>query len=927
MRPLGRLLVIAAVVFVLGVPVALASPGARSAGSLDAPAPSAVHARLSAVAQNALAGRAWNTTPSVSAPDSSGLPTSAYFTTPPPNVPDTTPVVMYFANNSVATASTNCCVFANFTAPTGTWAMIVLNYTGRAEIDVFDSSYRAYIDQSMVLFGTTPEYGTWTVLKDITEYSSLFRGSFNLSFFMSAAIPSGTGGYFLSNFSIAFYPVPTGGQAPREPDTIEPLWFRVSVSPSNPSIYVETNVPLDATNATLELFAYGFGLDEFWYSSQPGFRSIEVEENGTAIASVLPFQYINTGGIDFLTWRPITGTFTLNDRPYELNVTAGLGLLEGPRNLTARLNGVTSSSDWIIAGSLLISTDPNAAAAQTTGYSWSSPPPQVHQTSTAYDETATVAYSYSSLVGTAGGLVNVSLNRTVGYTSALTTGGSWLGATWNNLTATEATDTLVTSAYPAGPVTANTTTVFSASMDIGDAFVESSSNGGTYPIYGNFTDYFDNVHQQWSEERSVTGPSSADAYFAAVVGQDTAGTNIWSGAEELISASAALVLKITSIQSQTNQLFGQDIAASDGGGVYNHLLEGAGLQPPGPYNAETILLNDVSSPLSVGVALSRGTTDAGVAVTLTATISGGAGAASVAWTGLPPGCASQNVTQLTCRPSTSGVYPISASVSDGAGGVALSADAVLVVNPTLQANVNAAFETGDVGIPIAVNASVSGGTPAYACAWSIGTAPFGAPSSCASSLSVTDSKAGPQAVTVQVTDALGTAVTSAPLELSFVNGPAVEIIPPTNTTPYVGHPLALTGLIDAFGAGITAINWTVNGTVTEALDSLSYSFLPLGAAVYTIGVTATDREGQTATQVITIQAQALPSHGGTSGGGSTNGSGGSTSGLPPAAYVALGLALGAAFGVGIALLARPPSRRPPTRPRPAAPTAAYAEDP
>lgn len=925
MRPLARLLVLAGVALVLAAPMALASPGGRNAPSLDGSAPAAVDAPLSAVAQNALAARAWNATPSVSLPDSSGLPTSAYFTTPPPAVPDTTPVVMYFSNNSVATASTNCCVFANFTAPTGTWAMIVLNYTGRAEIDVFDSSYRAYIDQSMVLFGTTPEYGTWTVLKDITEYSTLFRGTFNLSFFMSAAIPSGTGGYFLNNFSIAFYPVPTGGHAPREPDTIDPLWFRVSVSPSNPSIYVATDVPLDATNATMELFAYGFGLDEFWYSSQPGYRSIEVEENGTPIASVLPFQYINTGGIDFLTWRPITGTFTLSDRPYELNVTAGLGLLEGPRNLTARLNGVTTSSDWIIAGSLLLFTDSNAFPAQTTGYAWNSPPPQVHSTSTAYDETASVTYAYSSLVGTSSGLVNVSLNRSVTYTSALTTGGSWLGATWNNLTATEAADTVVTSAYPSGPVTANATAVFSASMNIGDAFVESSSNGGTYPIYGNFTDYFDNVHQQWSEELSVTGPSSADAYFEAVVGQDTAGTNIWSGAEELISASAALVLKITSIQSQTNQLFGQDVAAPAGGGVYNHLLEGAGLQPPGPYNAETILLNVVSSPLSVGVVLSRGTTDAGVAVTLTATISGGAGTATVAWAGLPPGCASQNVTQLTCRPSASGVYPVSALVSDGSGGVALSADAILVVNPALHVDASAALETGDVGIPIAINASVSGGTPSYACAWSIGTAPFGAPSSCATSLSLTGATIGSQGVTVEVTDALGITAMSSELEISFVSGPAVEITPPANTTPYVGHPVTLTALLDAVGAGITAINWTVNGTVTEALDSLSYTFLPLGGANYTLGVTVTDREGQTASQVITIQALPLPVRGG-NGGGSTNGSG-SNAGLPPAAYVALGLALGAAFGVGVTLLARPPSRRPPARPRPAPAPPAYAEDP
>ncbi|MCI4336358.1 MAG: hypothetical protein L3K17_04060, partial [Thermoplasmata archaeon] len=445
-------------------------------------APASVHASVADIQSRAPAevprpasdpaARAWNTTLASATPDVTPPPTSGLISTPPPAIPDTTPVVMYFTN-----ASQNCCVQANFTAPVGTWDLIVLNYTGQAVNGVYDSSYRAYVDQSMVLFGTTPEYGTWTVLKDVTEYTSLFHGTFNLTFLLGAAV---TNVYFLTSVSLAFYPVPNGGHAPPEPNLIVPLWFRVSITTSSPTIYVDTNLPTNVTNATMELYAYGFGPDEFWYSQEPGYRNVEVAVNGTSLASVLPFQYINTGGIDLFTWRPITGSFTLSDRPYELNETAALGLLEGPHNLTARLLGVTLSSDWIVAGSLLLHTDANATAASSTSYAWSAPAPTIHTVgSTVYDETATVTYSYSSLVGLPGGPVNVSLERALTYSSAVTAGQSWLTASWTNLTASEDASTNVTSAYSGGPVTQLLTTDFPLVMDIGDAFNQSSSNGGT----------------------------------------------------------------------------------------------------------------------------------------------------------------------------------------------------------------------------------------------------------------------------------------------------------------------------------------------------------------------------------------------------------------------------------------------------------------
>ncbi|HEV2231061.1 MAG TPA: hypothetical protein VGS18_02615, partial [Thermoplasmata archaeon] len=88
---------------------------------------------------------------------------------PPPTLPGTTPVVVNVLSGS--SSKTTSFFSENFTAPSGTWALIVVNYTGSVVSAVYDSSYRLYIDQSLVLLGTSPEYGTWNVLKDLTPYT------------------------------------------------------------------------------------------------------------------------------------------------------------------------------------------------------------------------------------------------------------------------------------------------------------------------------------------------------------------------------------------------------------------------------------------------------------------------------------------------------------------------------------------------------------------------------------------------------------------------------------------------------------------------------------------------------------------------------------------------------------------------------------
>ena len=64
---------------------------------------------------------------------------------------------------------------------------------------------------------------------------------------------------------------------------------------------------------------------------------------------------------------------------------------------------------------------------------------------------------------------------------------------------------------------------------------------------------------------------------------------------------------------------------------------------------------------------------------ITAAASGGSGTYTYTWSGLPPGCASANVSALACRPTAAGTFSVSVTVTDSNGGTATSATLALVV--------------------------------------------------------------------------------------------------------------------------------------------------------------------------------------------------------------------------------------------------------
>lgn len=297
--------------------------------------------------------------------------------------------------------------------PSGGWGLILLNFTTLSSAyngsGVYDVDYNVFMNDITVLFGTLPESGTSIVLKNITEYESRLVGTVpyeirhphDCEANSTSDIASCD---YNSSISISFYPANPGAgfAAPHEPTEVIPLWnyTKINGTTGYESNSTEATVPGNTTSAILQVYPYGYGYcqpsccttaegnecptnDEFWYSLEDNFEAgdlrateVSVTPPGGAsqpLAYVLPFPYINTGGLNLYAWNPIPATYTLDNPPDEVNVTGALGFIEGTLNWTVQvtLGGsftpIGDGSYWHETGDVLIYTSPEASGAVTTG--------------------------------------------------------------------------------------------------------------------------------------------------------------------------------------------------------------------------------------------------------------------------------------------------------------------------------------------------------------------------------------------------------------------------------------------------------------------------------------------------------------------------------------------------------------------------------
>jgi hypothetical protein len=841
----------------------------------------------------------------MSIPSAGPTPVSGYQETPPPPVPATMPTVLHVVANV-----SGCCGYVNQTPPGGPWDSVVLNYTGHVVgNDVYDSSFRAYIGGAEVLYGTTPEYGTWTVLQNVTQYESLLEPGANFTFILSAASPVG-GGTFATTVTLSFYPPPGGAPVPLEPSKVIPLWTKY-VQASLPVVSGTATVPSDASAVSLQLWAYGMGSnsgDEFWWASPTPERAVELSLDGNPLAAVYPFPYVNMGGVDLFLWRPVPAAYTLCDRPYALNLTGAIGALDGTHTYNVTIGGRHAPDPWWTGGSLLVWTDPAVTGATLTssGATWPSP------NTVGGTVTSTTSFHDQSTLTTSAGPVNVSTTGSGSFREVQTqyTGGT-NATSWANITQTSSLSTQTTVLGPNGTGFANSTRAFNFGTDLGNKFVESSSTGGGYPIIGNATTYMLQFQQEWTELGTTLSvdsmgvrSSSSDAVDNEVTGAD----GIFSVEEQLASATAQpTFLAYSLIQGSTPKYTAERTDGPLGASGYAHIMSASDYQPTDPNLAETILENrfdTVPLPLTASVRASPDPLDVGQSITILASVTGGVGTYAYSWTNLPSGCAASSAALIACAPTSAGTFLPSVAVADSSGDAVQTAPSVIVVSPALNATVGPSTPGSDVGRPLSFSAAITGGTPPYACSWTVGG--IVATDPCNASVPADTSVPGSITAAVSVTDAAGE-VANASSGSVTVHAPLLLVWDPANATATVGVAATYSLTVDG-GTAPFVLTWYEGSSALSGLNGTSATLVPTAVGNLTISVRVADAAGGSASSTplsVTVQAARSNGTGPTSGGGST--------GSDTTFWLAVGL--GALAGVeAIFLIARRIPPRPPSAP-------------
>jgi hypothetical protein len=232
--------------------------------------------------------------------------------------------------------------------------------------------------------------------------------------------------------------------------------------------------------------------------------------------------------------------------------------------------------------------------------------------------------------------------------------------------------------------------------------------------------------------------------------------------------------------------------------------------------------------------------DAGTATLLEVDASGGTPPLTYSYAGLPPGCASQNASTLTCTPSagTAGSYSLTVSVTDELGNTSTGSVRLLVdPPPTITAfTADPGYVAIDERTLLAVN--VSGGTAPYT--YSYSGLPPGCTAQTVPTLPCTPTTEGVYPVVATVADAFGDLARD---QITF------------NVTPLTSHGLTLA----AFGAdpaatllgGPTYLDATASATV----GSLTYAYwdLPTGCASSNVSSLACNAtESGTFTPTVTV---------------------------------------------------------------------------
>jgi PKD repeat protein len=537
------------------------------------------------------------------------------------------------------------------------------------------------------------------------------------------------------------------------------------------------------------------------------------------------------------TWTYSAGTWT--------NITAKLTTAPGPREAANMVydaamgrillfggytnQGLSYGNSYVVndTWTYLNGTWTNITAAAGTA------PPGTYTATMAYDAADQEDVLFGGGVTTASGIG-------AGLTSI-----TWIfqNGTWTNITSS-----ITTSPPPRDQA--------SMAYDARDGYVVLF--GGKYGL-GELNDTWKFVGNRWTQ---IAGPTSYGSYVGVPSPPDRRG-----GMLAFDTAADYLVLT----EGENDSCFYGPCIASDTwaffGGAWTDLTAQLGSAPSparweggisdDPADDQVVLLggcvqygcylgggnlNDSwefsGTPLSVSLEAAASIVDANATMQFDTLAWGGTFPYTYHYSPLPPGCSSQNVTSLTCIPTTAGTYPVNVSVTDEVGTVVNATATLRVIGP-LTGSLSTSLGELDVGQTVQLTVVAGGGANPYSYTYS------GLPTGCATSnhpvLNCTPTAAGNFTPSVTIRDQASGQLVAGPVAIAVA--PALTSLFTANPTPLdVGTNLTLTAAL-AGGFGTDVITWTGLPTGCSPADVAVLHCAPTTAGVFDADVSTTDGSG------------------------------------------------------------------------------------
>lgn len=504
---------------------------------------------------------------------------------PAPPVPDTTPIVV------------NITQYGEISIPNGHWETVIMNFSGYDAGTAYDYGGNVEINNISVFRSTQPESGSWGVLANLSEFMSIFNGHGSI-YFKGPFVPGlhkNFHGIQYNNMSLLFYPIPKGVKAPSYPTLVEPLNTK----------HHSAQFSLPSNTSAVELQTT-MTQKEFWYTLNPAYDGAVVSTSGHRLTTLFSFPWINSGGIDLFSWRPINPVHMLNRQWTYTNLTPALGWLEQTHTLNFTKPSGYSGKEPHIFANLLIWTSPDVKGASQVSYNYENHPLStyaVNNTSmvnvngnhySQIDQSKRISYHYSSEIMTSTGSYTSSVSTFENFNNAQT-----LGPVWENLSMLWSVKSSVTTLYDEKGmhgVTRQTSLVeVPLAMQLGSTLTLINQKGRDR--YYNYQSYFNNATQGLITTTMSSSFLNGHVSSKYAYTSDVIHTNGYFASVLEIGPGFAEILNLTASHHYTQKTFFSYTLEKKGkmeyGNVYYHTMAGIEKNSQSYYVQEKVLYNVV----------------------------------------------------------------------------------------------------------------------------------------------------------------------------------------------------------------------------------------------------------------------------------------------------------------------------------------------